>query len=193
MEYVYFFREKTRPYVKIGMSKNCIESRLTQYKTYAPLGVYIVGFIETENATKLEAELHKKYSEKRVCGEFFNMTDDEVMSIINFYDTSFAEIVSMIKRLMEINKIPKEVIYDIVKEKYKKETEKFSILNDEKFINAIKDLSGEKLTNTEILDYLFEIGIEISSYNLGKALKTLKIEQKSMRVDGSNPKLVYLL
>ena len=121
------------------------------------------------------------------------MTDEEVLSIINEYDTSFAEIVSMIKIVMELNGMSKETVLDIVKEKYKKDTEKFSLLSDEVFLNAIKDLSGEKMTNTEILNYLLDLGLEVDSFILGKTLKSLNIEQKNMRVNGSLPKKVYLL
>jgi len=82
---VYFFRHIGLTPVKIGFSDN--ESpigRFNQFKTYAPYGSEILGFIICCNANKLESELHRKFSSKRLSGEWFDITDNQVESEIQY-------------------------------------------------------------------------------------------------------------
>lgn len=83
---VYFFRHIGLSPIKIGYSTN--ESpldRFMQFKTYAPYGSEILGFIQTIDAKSLESKLHLKYSQKRLSGEWFEITEEEVENVINFY------------------------------------------------------------------------------------------------------------
>jgi len=76
---VYFFRHIGLSPVKIGYSEN--ESpinRFNQFKTYAPFGSEILGFIQTYNANELESNLHRKFSSKRLLGEWFEITEVDV-------------------------------------------------------------------------------------------------------------------
>jgi hypothetical protein len=89
---VYFFRHVGLSPVKIGYSEN--ESpinRFNQFRTYAPYGSEILGFIIISDAKQLETDLHKKYSSKRLSGEWFDLTEDEVNKEIDFY-TNVADI-----------------------------------------------------------------------------------------------------
>jgi hypothetical protein len=80
--YVYFFRQVGSPYVKIGFTNSeSVASRFAMFKMYAPMGANIEAVIETAHAKDLESELHKKYKAKRVGGEFFQMTAEEVESV----------------------------------------------------------------------------------------------------------------
>ena len=83
---VYFFKHIGLSPIKIGYSSN--ESpinRFKQFKTYAPFGAELIGFIITENAKKLETELHKKYARDRISGEWFEITKEEAKKSIVFY------------------------------------------------------------------------------------------------------------
>lgn len=83
---VYFFRHVGLEPIKIGYSTN--ESpliRFNQFKTYAPFGAEIVGFIQTNEAKKIETLLHQKYSSKRLDGEWFFITENECNNEIEFY------------------------------------------------------------------------------------------------------------
>jgi hypothetical protein len=80
--YVYFFREVGSPYVKIGFTNSeSVSMRFAAFKMYAPVGANIEAVIESSNAKALESELHKRYSAKRVGGEFFQMTSEEVDAV----------------------------------------------------------------------------------------------------------------
>lgn len=83
---VYFFRHIGLTPVKIGFSTN--ESpidRFNQFKTYAPYGSEILGFIQTDESKSIETKLHLKYSSKRLLGEWFEITENEVNEEVNFY------------------------------------------------------------------------------------------------------------
>lgn len=83
---VYFFRHVGLSPVKIGYSNN--ESpikRFSQFKTYAPYGSEILGFIQTDEAKLIETKLHLKYSKSRLFGEWFEITEEEVKREVDLY------------------------------------------------------------------------------------------------------------
>jgi len=83
---VYFFRHIGLSPVKIGFSNS--ESplkRFEQFKTYAPYGSELLGFIITNEPKKLETLLHLKFSNKRLKGEWFELSDEEVKTNIDLY------------------------------------------------------------------------------------------------------------
>jgi hypothetical protein len=98
---VYFFRHIGLTPVKIGYSEN--ESpinRFNQFKTYAPYGSEIMGFIQTYDAKDLESKLHRKFASLRLEGEWFELTDEQVQSEINIH--------SSIEDVQERNEFQKE-------------------------------------------------------------------------------------
>ena len=135
---VYFFRHVGLTPIKIGYSTN--ESpieRFKQFSTYAPYGSEILGFIQTPEAKKLETSLHLKYSSKRLLGEWFDITEEDVNKEINFYSNiedvrnrndfqiSFAKYIQTKKRLENIavynsnEENKKEVFYRMIGNKTK--------------------------------------------------------------------------
>lgn len=83
---VYFFRHIGLTPVKIGYSANESPiSRFEQFKTYAPYGSEIIGFIQTADARELETRLHQKFANKRINGEWFEITEQEAIYEIDFY------------------------------------------------------------------------------------------------------------
>lgn len=193
MEYVYFFRETGRPYVKIGMSKNDIQVRFQSFKTFAPLGAYIVGYIKTNDCAKLEKKIHEKYKDKRLQGEFFNLTDDEIYIEINLHDSKFGEIVFLVDQLVnfhciDVNQLKKDLLEkaNIVKEielKYKP---------NDILLNFLEKNKGQYYTNNMILEKLNDLGCIISQYTLGITLKNLGYIKKRKRMSGISA-IVYKL
>ena len=83
---VYFFRHVGLTPVKIGYSTN--ESpldRFEQFKTYAPYGAELIGFIRTYEPLQLETVLHAKYALKRLKGEWFKITNTDVEREIKLF------------------------------------------------------------------------------------------------------------
>ena len=83
---VYFFRHIGLSPVKIGYSTNENPiSRFDSFKTYAPYGAEILGFIMIENAKDLELILHERFSASRLKGEWFEISKEDVEKVVLFY------------------------------------------------------------------------------------------------------------
>ena len=122
---VYFFRHIGLTPIKIGYSEN--ESpigRFTQFKTYAPYGSEIIGFIQTDEAKIIEKKLHLKYSQKRLSGEWFEITEDEVNAEVDFY--------SNIEDIKQRNNFQIEWAKSLLskKEKVQEEVKSFDVKKD---------------------------------------------------------------
>lgn len=77
--YVYFIRAVTQStpwYVKIGRSRNPI-ARMAQLQTGCPLTLEIAATVECD-AVNVERELHRLYNDKRIAGEWFTFSPDEL-------------------------------------------------------------------------------------------------------------------
>jgi hypothetical protein len=91
--FIYFFKHKKVAGVKIGRtSGDSINQRFTAFKTYSPYGAEILGFFECENCILKEVELHKRFRMVRMSGEFFNITEDMVRSIVSENEFSLNKI-----------------------------------------------------------------------------------------------------
>lgn len=87
--YVYFFKHVGLSPVKVGMTTSeTVTNRFESFKTYAPYGAEILGYIETENPLKLEQLIHNQFKEKRLQGEFFEISTDIVNSLILKHSSS---------------------------------------------------------------------------------------------------------
>lgn len=88
--YVYFFKHSKLKPIKIGYTLDeSINNRFNDFKVFSPYNAEIVGFIESDNAQKLEHDLHRKYKEKRLNGEWFDITIEDVKREMNLYNSEF--------------------------------------------------------------------------------------------------------
>jgi len=137
---VYFFRHIGLSPVKIGYSSSASPlNRFDSFKTYAPYGSEILGFIQTDEAQKIEQELHSKFSAFRLKGEWFEINVKQVDEIISFYQNiedvkekndfqlAYADYV-----MKKYQPIKDEIIYSNYKERAKYEFFDFIKKNKEK-------------------------------------------------------------
>lgn len=76
---VYFIKHKGLLPVKIGYSLNeNPQERFNSFNIASPYGIQVLGVVITNKPQKLEAQLHKKYADKRLNGEWFNITLQDV-------------------------------------------------------------------------------------------------------------------
>ncbi|HEU4554996.1 MAG TPA: GIY-YIG nuclease family protein [Chitinophaga sp.] len=80
--YIYFIRETLFGHVKIGRSRN-LEKRLRIFAADLPFETQLLRYIKTYNYEKIELELHKIFSQKRVKGEWFRLEDEDIDRINN--------------------------------------------------------------------------------------------------------------
>jgi len=65
-------------YYKIGLTTNKIETRIKDIQRNTPWPITVVKVVETDDCAGLEAELHERFKERRVAGEWFALEEDEV-------------------------------------------------------------------------------------------------------------------
>ena len=136
---VYFFRHIGLSPVKIGYSSsNSPIARFEQFKTYAPYGSEIIGFIQTIDAKNLEKKLHRKYASLRLFGEWFDLTDEQVNFEIDFHTS--------IEDVAERNEFQKAWAFSLLESKGKIQNQIESI----KTINPFGYFKSEYLANKKI-------------------------------------------
>lgn len=179
---VYFFRHIGLSPIKIGYSENESPSfRFEQFKTYAPFGAELIGFIRTENAKSLETELHKKYSRDRIKGEWFEISKEEAEKCIKFH--------SNILDIEEMNRF--QIIWAKSLNRYSNE-ENIKEVEENFFANYSlykKNGFDKVITNqSEISSFL-----NIDKSEIKKLLKKLEVYSKTRRCDGvfKNGVLLY--
>lgn len=80
---VYIIQIKGTSFFKIGVTKGLAEHRLKYFQTYYPFELNVVHVINCDNAYRLEWSLHQKYNIKRVRGEWFDLSDQDIIEIKN--------------------------------------------------------------------------------------------------------------
>jgi hypothetical protein len=84
-EFVYLIQDvDVTSYCKIGRTKNP-ERRLSTFEVKLPFKFEILAIIETANARGLETSLHRRYADRRVSGEWFALTPDDIDAIKHDY------------------------------------------------------------------------------------------------------------
>ena len=63
---------------KIGYTKREVEKRLKELKTGNPADFKIENQYKSKIGTKIESQLHKRYSYKKISGEWFNLSDEDI-------------------------------------------------------------------------------------------------------------------
>lgn len=159
---VYFFKHVGLSPIKIGYSES--ESpidRFNQFKTYAPFGSEIVGFIRYSDAKQLETELHQKYSRDRLKGEWFEITVEEVNRCINFYSNleDIEEANNFQVQFSQMIKYKNQYLIDGEKQNYNKDDfEAFYLLNEN--ISVTKLSKMFKVTRVTIYKWIENVKIK---------------------------------
>jgi hypothetical protein len=81
--YVYFIKgtHKGEEKYKIGKAMD-LESRMRSFEVIIPFDIDVIYAVRVKNPLKLESLLHQTYSEKRVQGEWFDFTKDEIILVV---------------------------------------------------------------------------------------------------------------
>lgn len=190
MGYIYLFKQKGTQLTKIGMTdSDDVTSRFNMFKMYSPHGAEITLTIQTNNPFEVEKKIHRQYSHKRVGGEFFNLSPEEINDIEKLYrgsDTS-----NLRSLFEEWISDPKN---DIIKlQSVFEQAKKSPPPQSQKIISFLKEnYLGMNLTSTEIQRLLADhLAIFINSVPLGFILKSA-FERKSEKRSGMSQK-VYMV
>jgi hypothetical protein len=77
--YIYLMKNTRNGYTKIGISKNPKHREKTLQSEEPEID--LIWKKEIPNAIGREIELHKKYSDKRIRGEWFDLTEQDIQNI----------------------------------------------------------------------------------------------------------------
>lgn len=167
---VYFFKHIGLNPIKIGYSDN--ESpfdRFTQFKTYAPFGAEIIGFVICEKPYEVEQYLHEKYCIYRLEGEWFDVDINLIKNEIDNLTTK--------EQKDDFNDYLIKYAKYLKNKEENKTFEKFSFFKNDIFYNAtvlnIKELIelDNNLTMKIIQNYCNENEISYKNYRIGNFQK----------------------
>lgn len=82
--YVYLIHCKETTFYKIGISKNSYGARLSQIQSCCPFELEMVHVIHSVNYLNLEKELHYKFKDKRVRGEWFDLDQASLNTVMKY-------------------------------------------------------------------------------------------------------------
>ena len=63
---------------KIGYTRREVEKRIKEFKTGNASDFYLIDSFQSKWGTKIEAQLHKFYRSKKISGEWFDLSKDEI-------------------------------------------------------------------------------------------------------------------
>jgi hypothetical protein len=72
---------------KIGFTKRTIERRIKEFKTGNANDFYLIDSFKSKWGTKIEAKLHKQFKSKRVNGEWFMLSDSDILEFGKICET----------------------------------------------------------------------------------------------------------
>lgn len=67
---------------KIGYTRRSIDKRIKEFKTGNASEFFVIESFKSKWGTKIESRLHSIFSEKKVSGEWFLLTEDDILSFI---------------------------------------------------------------------------------------------------------------
>ena len=83
MGYIYLICDSSQNTYKIGVTRNLVQNRIKKLQTGNSSELHIVYTISTDYPFRLETLLHNKFKDKRVYGEWFSLSDDDVKEFKN--------------------------------------------------------------------------------------------------------------
>jgi hypothetical protein len=65
---------------KIGYTRRTIEKRIKEFRTGNASDIYLVDSFQSEWGTKIESQLHRIYKSKKIGGEWFDLSEEDITS-----------------------------------------------------------------------------------------------------------------
>lgn len=106
---------------KIGKA-NVLKDRIKRFDVKIPFDIDLLFSFRVKDALSLEGELHNKFKEKRLSGEWFDLSKDDMMKILK------------ISMLREVNDYYKQVDEDV------KEYKKSKWMKDKEYIKYLESM-----------------------------------------------------
>jgi hypothetical protein len=85
---VYLIKTEEQDYYKIGMTKKSVNERIEQLQVGSAEPLEFVCEFETRHFKRVEKRLHMLFSSKRMEGEWFALTEEDVMNFTEYCQQS---------------------------------------------------------------------------------------------------------
>jgi predicted GIY-YIG superfamily endonuclease len=82
--YVYLIKCEGVNYYKIGISKSTPKNRLSNLQSGCPFKLDYVTIVHCDHYSLIEAQLHRKYRDKNIRGEWFELSPTDLIDVIEF-------------------------------------------------------------------------------------------------------------
>jgi hypothetical protein len=96
----YIYVLKSLCLYKIGKAKD-FQKRLITYKTHNPHGIEVIIAVRVRHYDRIERNIHKRYKDKRFIGEWFNLSENDVLEIKSFLNERNNSIVDKINNTLK--------------------------------------------------------------------------------------------
>ena len=190
--FVYVFKQSGTTFYKIGMSEtDSVNDRFIQFKTYSPTGCEIISVIETDHARYLEKKLHTQFAEKRMSGEFFNLTDVDIATIKNYESEKIAILNNFFWQYIVGKNLDVDAMKRVLNLMDKSENVSFDKKTELILLEVSKYFNNMSVTNTEIYDKIKVKYPSITKKMLGMILKK-KYTSKIVR-NGNSTNRIYTI
>lgn len=97
MGYIYLICDPNQNVYKIGVTKNLVQDRIKKLQTGNASELHIIHTIETEYPFRLETMLHNKFKDKKVHGEWYSLSQDDITNFKNICN-SFIDMIDSMKQ-----------------------------------------------------------------------------------------------
>lgn len=81
-EFVYFFREHGTQNFKIGKTYSDINSRISALQIGNSRKITLFGYLLCDDCLEVENKFHKRFDKNRIQGEWFDISESELVSYI---------------------------------------------------------------------------------------------------------------
>lgn len=86
-KFIYIIHASNTSTYKIGIAKD-VEKRLKGLQTSNPNKLQVVNKFYFDNASKIESDLHEKFKDKRLNGEWFNLNVCDLYNVVKTIKTT---------------------------------------------------------------------------------------------------------
>ena len=87
--YTYLLTNGT--HCKIGITTKTVTSRIAELQTGSPTKIEISGYSYNSNALHMEEYLHNMFAAKRLMGEWFDLSDEDVAIIHKYFEENYLD------------------------------------------------------------------------------------------------------
>ena len=97
MGYIYLICDPNQNTYKIGVTRNLVQDRIKKLQTGNASELHMIHTVETEYPFRLETMLHNKFKDKKVHGEWYSLSQDDITNFKKICN-SFIDMIDFMKQ-----------------------------------------------------------------------------------------------